>query len=380
MRSYEIERIPAGLQVQMHRIENLSLPDAKKVISLITYDGRFDPQVITKAAGRNLWFPLRKPLTGGYDTIQASGVGFIDIGVRGNDGESIVLIDQTKPKPRIRAPQPETGLFTHITTVIADGQPVDIRQESPFGAYTEALARQKYQHTQEAFALSVTRQVPFLTPFPVTRVIYRDIPDGADGRQSAIIFVCPTGGLRAEDLLGFIINLGQTKGPEPAMTYMLTHFLPIMQLLGESARALHHLGKCHYQLTLGNVSLLLENKVGRRRVCIYDWETFRPVDRTDPALARAYDMGVSISSFGAVLHEIQNHIHAPRLTAIAAWNGLLAYLCGYTGQDTRQIHAALDPTPEMIADLTFGSPQDTVDLITRKVYQLPFFPRYPKSS
>src|SRR3989344_8603638 len=129
MKEYSLEIPEQELTVEMLRLDPLGEVDQKRILDFITYNGDFNPRLITNAVGRNILFPFVEPI-GPFDTVQISGAGYFDFGITDNDGEQVVLIPESGS---IRPPKEDTSLFTHTTTdVILVGTKCQV-QQSPHG-------------------------------------------------------------------------------------------------------------------------------------------------------------------------------------------------------------------------------------------------------
>ncbi len=366
MKEYSLEIPGKELAVEMLRLDPLGVADQERILDFVTYNGNFDPSLIVNALGRNILFPFVEPI-GSLDTVQVSGAGYFDFGITDNHGEQAVLIPDSLDGP-IRPPSKNSGHFTHTTTVVSEGKVTSLTQLSPLGSYTERAARAKFTNSIRATRLATTANCPFIVPLPITRIHYQDIPDGQGGRQSALIWGCPAKGARAEEHVSAFFNYTTAnpdkKQPEDIVSKKFqTSFLPLLNIMGESARFLHQHGLCHYQMTYGNISPLLRDRNRRPKICLYDWETLLPIDSVNPLLARAYDMGGVLSTNSAVLELIFERVGmSPESLFILGYNSLLQFLSGYTGEDPNDLHFKLNLTQEEISQ-SFESPHKILDLL-----------------
>lgn len=360
MKEYSLEIPPQPLDIELLRMD-LGNEDRKRILDFVTYSGDFDPHLITKAVGRNIFFPLAKPI-GSYDTVQISGASYSDIGVTDNDGQQVVLYSDGVKSP-IRPPQKDSGFFTHTTTIVSEGKAISLIQRSPLGSYTEEAAKEKYAKSMQAAHLTTIDNCPFFVPLPITLIHYPNIPDGSGGRQSALVWGCHAKGLRAEDLVVGLLSQA-TANPDKKF---LTYFLPLLQTMGRSIHFLHQHGLCHYQMTYGNVSLPLQDRHGNSKICLYDWETLLPTDVTNPLLARAYDMSVVLSTNSAVLDLMSKQTGlSPELLVMLGYNSLLHFLSGYTNKDPNSLHSKLKLTQDEMFQ-SFVSQHEILDLMVNTV-------------
>ena len=366
MKEYSLEIPEQELTVEMLRLDPLGEVDQKRILDFITYNGDFNPRLITNAVGRNILFPFVEPI-GPFDTVQISGAGYFDFGITDNDGEQAVLIPDCLDVP-IRPPKEDTGRFTHTTTVVIGGETTSLVQQSPLGSYTEKAAREKFTNSIQATRLAKTANCPFIVPLPITRIHYSNIPDGQGGRQSALVWGCPAKGARAEKLVFGLFNhptanFDKKQQEDIVSKKFQTSFLPLLNIMGESARYLHQHGLCHYQMTYGNISPLLRNRNGRPKICLYDWETLLPTDAINPLLARAYDMGGVLGTNSAVLGLISKRVDmSPESLFTLGYNSFLQFLSGYTGEDPNDLHSKLNLTQNEIFQ-SFESPHKILDLL-----------------
>lgn len=374
-REYQIEVPPVPLSIELYRMRELEEVDQEQVVHFVTYDGLFDPRLITIAKGRNIWFPQIMPI-GAYDTIQVSGAGFFDVGLTDNT-KSIAIFDHSKPYKPIQPPRAGSKLFTHTTTVVSDGRARSITQRSPMGSYIQESATSKYRNAHSALQLSAKEGQPFLAflvPLPLTLVRYPDIPDGQGGKQSGLVYSCPLGGIRAEDMVMPIIRKvlrrpADDKRNSYVSEQVAESFFPILTSMGKAIYTLHTRKLCHYQMTLGNVSPVLNDWAGHPLVCLYDWETLSLMDERDPFLARAYDIGVTLVSWLVTLHTIAHEVNLPKKEVLSiGYSALLSYLQGYCGEDPISVHKKLAFSNEQVVDLCYGSTQDIVSLVKDHVF------------
>lgn len=366
MKEYSLEIPPQELTVEMLRPDLLGREDQKRILDFVTYNGDFDPRLITNAVGRNVFFPFVEPI-GTFNTVQISGAGYFDFGITNNAGGQVVLIPDSVKVP-VRPPQKDANRFTHTTTVVSDGKVTSLVQDSPLGSYTEQAARIKFTNSIQVTRFVKTTNCPFIVPLPITRIHYRDIPDGQGGRQSALVWGCPARGARAEELVFALLNHSTQSPDEKQQGDIVSrkfqaYFLPLLNAMGRSARFLHQHGFCHYQMTYGNISPLLHDQHGRDKICLYDWETLLPIDATDPLLARAYDMGGVLVTNSAVLELISERVDiSPELLFTLGYNSFLQFLSGYTGEDPNRLHSRLSLTRDEMIQL-FKSPHKILDLM-----------------
>lgn len=375
MKEYSLEIPPQELTVEMLRPDLLGEADKKHILDFVTYNGDFDPRLITNAVGRNVFFPLVEPI-GTLDTVQISGAGYFDFGITNNAGGQVVLIPDSVNVP-VRSPQKNANRFTHTTTVVSGGKVTSLVQDSPLGSYTEQAARIKFTNSIQATRFVKTANCPFIVPLPITRIHYRDIPDGQGGKQSALVWGCPARGARAEEFVTALLNHATSSPDKKQQEEIVSrkfqaYFLPLLHAMGKSARFLHQHGLCHYQMTYGNTSPLLRDRHGRTKICLYDWETLLPIDVTNPLLARAYDMGVVLGTNSAVLELISERVDiSPESLFTLGYNSFLQFLSGYTGEDPNGLHSKLGLTqaemfqsfesPHKILDLMFGTVLPKID-------------------
>ncbi|MBI2326303.1 hypothetical protein HYU91_02855 [Candidatus Collierbacteria bacterium] len=370
MKEYSLEIPEHELAVEMLRLDPLGEADQKRILDFVTYNGNFDPSLITNAVGRNILFPFVEPI-GSLDTVQISGAGHFDFGTTDNDGGQVVLIPNSLNGP-IRPPSKNSGRFTHTTTVVLEGKDTTIVQNSPLGSYTEQAAREKFTNSIRATRLATAANCPFIVPLPITRIHYQDIPDGQGGRQSALVWGCPAKGARADGHVFALFNhatanLDKKQQEDTVSKKFQTFFLPLLNAMGRSARFLHQHGLCHYQMTYGNISPLLRDRHGRPKICLYDWETLLPTDAINPLLARAYDLGGVLGTNSAVLGLISERVGmSPESLFTLGYNSFLHFLSGYTGEDPNSLHTNLNLTQNEIFQ-SFESPHKVLDLLVDTV-------------
>lgn len=363
-KEYVIEALPPnGLAVEIRVANHLEPTDRDRVVDFVTFAGRFDPKNITRAAGRNVFFPIEAS-AGIYDTIQVSGAGFFDIGITDNS-TPLVMYEENKSVP-ITPPKVNSQEFEHITTIVIDGEITQLKQTCPMGSYTEKAAEEKFENTKRAMNLVESSDLSFFCPIPAYLVKYRDIPDNKGGKQSAIVYCCPSGGKRAEQLASEILNQAlRTQVTEKREGYITDQFLhvlyPLLKAMGKTASILHGLDLCHYQMTLGNVSQPLTHPTKATSLCLYDWETLRQIDSVDPKLARAYDMSVTIGSFASLVKGYTATLNLSDTTVFnLGYGGLLCYLNGYTGLVVNELVHEVGLTPEKSTSLLFSTNQNLV--------------------
>ena len=185
MKEYSLEIPEQELTVEMLRLDPLGEVDQKRILDFVTYNGDFDPRLITNAVGRNILFPFVEPI-GPLDTVQISGAGHFDFGTTDNNGEQVVLIPDSLNGP-IRPPSKNSSRFTHTTTVVSEGKVTSLTQLSPLGSYTEQAAREKFSNSIRATRLAKTANCPFIVPLPITRIHYSNIPDGQGVRKTELV-------------------------------------------------------------------------------------------------------------------------------------------------------------------------------------------------
>lgn len=366
MKEYSLNIPSQELAVEMLRLDPLGEADQKRILDFVTYNGDFDPRLITNAVGRNVLFPFVEPI-GSLDTIQVSGAGYFDFGITDNNGGQVVLIPDSA-NGSICPPQENSGRFTHTTTIVSGGKATSLVQDSPLGSYTEQAARIKFTNSILATRLAKTVNCPFIVPLPITRIHYRDIPDGQGGRQSALVWGCPAKGARAEDLIFALFNhetanLDKKQEEDLVSKKFQAYFLPLLNAMGKSARFLHQHGLCHYQMTYGNISPLLRDQNRRSKICLYDWETLLPIDVPDPLLARACDTGVVLGTNSAVLELISERVGmSPESLFTLGYNSFLQFMSGYTDEEPNYLHSKLNLTQDEIFQ-SFESPHKILDLM-----------------
>lgn len=368
---YSLVRPDEELSIEIRRMDWLNESDRNQIVDFVTWNNAFDSAIITRAQGRNVFFPMIQPIEP-YDTIQISGAGFFDIGIVDNAGPTVIDIG-LKPNISIRPPQRDSSSFTHKTSIIEYGSHKELVQESPLGSYAQTAAGKKYRITNVLYNLVSKERFPFFVPLPITKVYYPELSDGVGGKQTALVFACPLGGERGDDLLSRFVNTARTykditeRERYVQKTYPDT-FNHLMLLAGSATRFLHDRGFCHYQITLGNVSPVFQIKNEGPRICLYDWETLRPVDTVNPHLAKTYDMSVTIASSASVLRTLFDMLDLSEKTMLGlGFNSLLSYLCGYTGQTQTNLSAVLNLTVEEVARVSLGTPGEIVDDMTRVV-------------
>lgn len=366
MKEYSLKNPPRELTVEMLRLDPLGEADQKRILDFVTYNGDFDSRLITNAVGRNVFFPFVEPI-GTFDTVQISGAGYFDFGITDNNGEQVVLIPDDV-NGLICPPHEDVDRFTHTTTVVSGGKETSLVQQSPLGSYTEQAARIKFTNSIQATRLVKTANCPFIVPLPITRIHYQDIPDGQGGRQSALVWGCPAKGARADELVFALFNhetanLDKKQQEDLVSKKFQAYFLPLLNVMGKSARFLHQHGLCHYQMTYGNISPLLRDQNRRPKICLYDWETLLPIDVINPLLARAYDMGGVLGTNSAVLELIFERVGmSPESLFTLGYNSFLQFLSGYTDEEPEDLHSKLNLTQDEIFQ-SFQSPHKILGLM-----------------
>ncbi len=361
MRGYGVEVLKESPKISYYSLTPLGEVDRERMLDFLSFRQGFPGDEITSATGRSVFFPLKEPF-GPYDSLQVSGAGFVDMGIVSND-TPVVMVKVDIQGKVIEPPRVGRKLFSHQTTYVVDGRLVEEEVRSPMGSYTEAAAIEKFTKTMEMFK-SIHSDAPFLLPLPIGRAVYSEISDGQGGGQSALVFACPVGGIRAEVLVGGFLaaGLGMNGEVRPDGSGMIISELMLTLMeMGRAHRFLHDRGLCHYQLTMGNVSPVLRHSEGGL-LCVYDWETVRPVDETDPMLAMALDSSVPIRSYAEIMKLAMTVSGLNENMVVSlGYSGFINYLMGYSGiGDVTEIEGRLDLSLEQKIMAVYGGSREVV--------------------
>jgi len=312
-----------------------------------------------------------------YDTVEISGAGFLDWGVRNNDRSLVIVSNPGQRNMTIQPPSAQADKCKMNTTIVVDGKSVNQTSEDPLGSYTEERAKKKYKNTKNIFNLIVDHDSPFLTPYPIATIKYPGIPDGKGGCQTALVTICPAKGQRMSDpiinFLNFLDEISEIE--ERSKQFRLLYpklFFDVLVRLGQSTRFLHDYNLCHYQITLGNVSPPLNGfRDGPTRICLYDWSTLEQTDTTDPSLARATDMAGPLISVTAVLDGFYRVNHIPLdIIASMGYSSTLHYLAGYYYIDPRQLERRLALSQDERVDLSLVKNEEIAPFLKTRIFPL----------
>ncbi len=296
---------------------------------------------VFNAHGRSYHMALPEPI-GMYDTLQVSGGGFSEMGIRSTDLDSSILIRRTDKGGSKIVPPTTRELFSGTTTFFEQGRLIGKRSTDPLGGYAAREAEIKLSNMRtaaQAIRDADIEDVVYL-PLHAATMSYNE-KDQYGENITALVFIVPNRGCRLDADLARPLAYASLVPKEQwkpnigdlLIAGMELDFASRFRAIGKGLSALHGAGITHNQPTAGNTDAYkLTN--GTDIAYFADWDTLQRPAPADKKMAQANDLVVAMISAAEVAVRMHSVELLDATQVVKAVRTVMhSYLQGYMGRD-----------------------------------------------